>query len=46
MWKGFHFYEHVIYVRHYVVEALANLYSAMYSLSYAPVEMKQGTIIT
>ena len=40
------FYEHVIYGGHYIREALAVLYSAMYSLTYAPVEMKRGTIIT
>ena len=44
MWRRF--YEHVIYGGHYVVQAVANLYSTVHSLSYALVEMKRGTIIT
>ena len=30
----------------YIFEALSKLYTAMYTLSHAPVEMKRGNIIT
>ena len=40
------FYEHIIYGGQFILQALATLYSAMYSLSHTPDEMKRGVIIT
>ena len=40
------FYEHITYGGQFILQALATLYSAMYSLSHTPDEMKRGVIIT